>query len=101
MKINKNSVLFLFVAILVSCSESESEDKNYVFVEQYCSIVTVGGIIGIQEKCYEIGDIVTAESKSDTFIMVRIADGPQINDKVGPWSFQELLEVPLTYVEVY
>lgn len=99
MKVTNSIVLSLLVFLFFNCSDNELESKEYVFVEKYCATIVVGGVVGLQEKCYEIHDVVLAETRSDTFITIRISNGPQISDTPGPWSFQELLDVPLIYLK--
>jgi len=98
---NKSTPILLIVlfTLFFYCTDESQEKTEYIFVEKYCTTITVGGVVGIQEKCYEVGDVVLAEFESNTAITVRIAKGPQINDASGPWSFQELLEIPLVYLK--
>ena len=91
-------ILILYLTCFFSCNDNPLEKNEYVFVKKYCTNVTLGGVVGIKKQCYEIGEEVLAVSKSDTTIKIRIANGPQINNTPGPWSFQEFLEIPLDYL---
>ncbi len=90
-------VLFLlFTIILVtSCKKSTNDEKDYLFVKPYCATVTVGGVVGIAEKCFKLGDSVKGTKTNDGSIRVRIAAHSAVND--GPpssSSFQEFLNIP-------
>ena len=100
MSFNKFLITLFSIIFFLSCSKTETENRNFVFVKKYCTTITVGGIIGIKEQCYEVGDEVIAELTSNNSITIRIANGPQIKDESGPWSFQELLEIPLEFVKL-
>ena len=76
-------------------------DQTYVFKQAYCATVTVGGVVGLDEKCYKIGDIVSGKEITSGKLTIRIAEHSTLND--GPpssASYQEFLDVPLNYLEV-
>ena len=90
----------LAITISSSCNDKKiAEDLNiYTFTKAYYENISVGGVVGIVEKCYEINDIVTAESITNSSIIIRIAVHTELNDSKGPWNYQELLEIPFEYV---
>lgn len=100
--------IFLLLSLIASiyaiesCTkESNATTQNYVFTKPYCTTVTVGGVVGLSEKCYKIGDIVTGQENTSGKITVRIAEHSALND--GPAtsaSYQEFLDVPLDYLAI-
>jgi hypothetical protein len=88
--------LMLIILILGSCEKKTSDkESNYVFVKSYCAKVTVGGIVGLAEKCFNPGDTVSGKEVSDGMILIRIAVHSDFNDgPANPNSFQENLNVP-------
>jgi hypothetical protein len=87
----------IFLFLLGSCTNDQTiNDQTYVFTKPYCSTVTVGGVVGIAEKCYKTGDVVTGKEINSGKLTIRIAEHSSIND--GPpnsASYQEFLEVPI------
>jgi len=102
MKICCILILALLVPILGSCEKGDiKKEHSYVFLKPYSQTVTVGGFIGLAEKCYKIGDIVVGSEKSEGKITIRIAEHSSLND--GPpssASYQEFLDVPSNYMEL-
>ncbi len=94
--------IILLIVLMGSCEKDEvSKELNYVFLKKYCKTVTVGGFVGLAEKCFEIGDIVVGEKKTEEIITIRIAPHSYLND--GPptsASYQEFLDVPSDYLEI-
>lgn len=94
--------LLLFLIIIASCTNDQTiTDQTYVFTKPYCETVTVGGVVGLAEKCFKIGDIVTGKEINTGKLTIRIAEHSSLND--GPpssASYQEFLDVPLNYLEI-
>lgn len=92
----------LFLFILGSCTKDEVIfTKTFVFIKPYCATVTVGGVVGLAEKCFKIGDIVVGTETTSGKLTIRIAEHSYLND--GPptsASYQEFLDVPLNYLEI-
>ncbi len=97
-----NLTIPLFLIIIVSCTNDQTiTDQTYVFTKPYCETVTVGGVVGLAEKCFKIGDIVTGKEIKTGKLTIRIAEHSPLND--GPpsnASYQEFLDVPLNYLEI-
>ena len=96
MKTVKLIGLLLIISVLVSC-EKKSTDKEdtFVFLKSYCATVTVGGVVGITEKCFNPGDTVTGKQVNNGMVTIRIAGHSELNDlPANPNSFQEFLDVP-------
>lgn len=98
----KGLMLLLLLTTAVSCTNDQTlTDATYVFTTPYCATVTVGGVVGIAEKCYKIGDIVTGKEINSGKLNIRIAEHSALND--GPpssSSYQEFLDVPLSYLSI-
>jgi hypothetical protein len=94
--------IMIMITVLGSCDEEQvRNEQNYVFLKEYCATVTVGGILGIAERCFEIGDVMTGYQKSEGIITIRIAKHSYLND--GPpssASYQEYLDVPSDYLKL-
>lgn len=93
----------LILIIFASCTNDQTiTNQTYVFTKPYCATVTVGGIVGLAEKCYKIGDVVTGKEINAGKLTIRIAEHSSLND--GPpssASYQEFLEVPIkNYLEI-
>lgn len=98
----KGKIAFAALSIIVTLSNCNKMgfDNEYKFTNDYCATVVVGGIVGTDEKCFTKKEIVVAENVTDTSIFVRIAEHSERNDSLGPWYYQELLEVPKEHVKV-
>ena len=102
MKIIRILILALLIPILGSCEKGDiKKEQSYFFLKPYCAIVTVGGFVGLAEKCFKIGDIAVGEERIEGKVTIRIAEHSYLND--GPpsnTSYQEFLDVPSNYLEV-
>lgn len=85
---------------LGSCSsEHVLIDKTYIFTKPYCATVTVGGVVGLAERCYKIGDIVSGKENTSGKLTIRIAEHSSVNDGFpSSASYQEFLDVPINYL---
>lgn len=95
--------VMLFLSIIIgSCTKDQViTDQTYVFTKPYCATVTVGGVVGLAEKCYKIGDIVSGKENISGKLTIRIAEHSTLNDgSPSSASYQEFLDVPLNYLEV-
>jgi hypothetical protein len=96
---------FVITALLFAawgCEKDDvKEDQNYAFVAEYCTEVTVGGVVGVAEKCFKIGDVVVGYKKTNEAITIRIAEHSPINEgPVNSASYQEFIDVPVDYLLV-
>lgn len=96
----KKSLMLLSICTILGCGDKEVfQEGNFMFVSTYCATVTVGGVLGITEKCFEPGDVVEGIDKGDESITIRIAEHTERNE--GPpssSSYQEFLDVPRKYL---
>jgi hypothetical protein len=91
--------LLLFLLFLGSCTNDQTiTNQTYIFTKPYCATVTVGGVVGLAEKCYKIGDVVSGKENTSGKITIRITGHFNLND--GPNSSQEFLDVPINYLEL-
>ena len=100
----KNNILKIIALTIIiwGCEKEETLiDQDFIFVKKYCAKVTVGGVVGITERCFEIGGVIVGYKKNEGTITIRIAKHNPLND--GPpssASYQELLDVPLDYLRL-
>lgn len=90
-------ILFLFIfSTMLSCDKvNNNKETNYVFVSRYCATITVGGVVGLAEKCFNVGDNVKGKLVLNGMVTIRVAEHSALND--GPptsASYQEFLNVP-------
>ena len=101
MKTLKVFTTLLIFSILFSCKKKTDVQYSYVFVKPYCATVTVGGVVGIAQRCFAIGDIVQGKQAENGTITIRIAGHTALND--GPpssASYQEFLDVPAEHLKL-
>jgi hypothetical protein len=98
------NLIYLFILTLgiISCSsDDETENNEYEFISEYSTIVTVGGVIGISERIFEIGETYSATDQSTNMITIRIAEHSERNDDCpNSWCYQELLDVPREFLQL-
>ena len=96
--------IFLVIISLVfnSCSsDSETSKERFEFIVEYSAQVTVGGVIGITERTFAIGEVYTGTDNGDGTVTIRIAEHSELNnDCPNSWCYQELLEVPVEYLKL-
>ena len=88
--------------------DAEYQDKsfnNYKFVKPYSATITVGGIVGITNKSFKVGDVFEGFQQPNKNISIRIAPAPtgflkDVNKIHNSASYQEFLEVPFDYLAV-
>ena len=101
----KNCKLLVIIALIVTplgcAKEKPSGKQEYIFLKRYCATVTVGGVVGLAERCFEIGEVVVGFEKTNATVTIRIAEHGPLND--GPpsnTSYQEFLDVPSDYLRL-
>jgi hypothetical protein len=74
------------------------KNKPYIFTQPYCEKVTVGGVVGVREKCFKIGDTIVGKKLKNGKIKIRIAKHSKVNEgKPSNMSYQEFMEIPMSY----
>jgi hypothetical protein len=94
--------LGLLIGCLISCEKKATpQEDTYVFVKSFCARVTVGGFVGITEKCFNVGDTVSGKVVIQGLVNIRIAGHSVLNEgPPSPNSYQEFLDVPSEYLEL-
>ena len=97
-------LIYLFILIMgtISCtSNDETENIGYEFIKEYSTNVAVGGVVGISERTFKIGEFYTGIAKGSEMITIRIAERSELNDDCpNSWCYQELLNVPSEYLKM-
>ena len=97
-------LIYLFVLTLgiISCSsDDKTENNEYEFITEYSTTVTVGGVVGISERTFEVGEVYSATDQNSDTITIRIAEHSELNDDCpNSWCYQELLDVPREYLKL-
>ncbi|MBC2838159.1 hypothetical protein [Robiginitalea sp. SC105] len=98
----KNVLQVLFLVIcLYSCSNNsgESEGERFEFIQVYTTDVTVGGVVGTEERTFEVGEIYEGTDSGGASIKIRIAEHSERNeDCPDSWCYQEFLDIPREYL---
>lgn len=94
--------LFVFMFGIISCSsDNETKNNEYQFIMEYSTTVTVGGVVGISERTFEIGEVYSGTAQGIDVIIIRIAEHSELNDDCpNSWCYQELLDVPSEFLEL-
>jgi len=94
--------LTLLIGCLISCERKAiPQEDTYIFVKSYCARVTVGGFVGITEKCYNVGDTVVGTVVIQGQVNIRIAGHSLLNEgPPSPNNYQEYLNVPSDYLKL-
>lgn len=97
-------IIYVIVLALVFVSCNSDDDNFYgefEFVTEYSATVTVGGIIGITERNFEIGEIYKGTDEGGENIKIRIAEHSKLNeDCPNSWCYQEFLDVPREFLKL-
>lgn len=101
----------LLFALLTSCGKAQKKDNQieseYIFKKAFCKEIIVGGAVGIENKCYNVNDVIMGTLQSNDYIKVRLR--PYVNeDETGltqdqinerrRLSSQEFIEIPIDYL---
>jgi hypothetical protein len=94
--------LLVIISGVFSCSsDDEIENNGYEFIAEYSSTATVGGVVGISERTFEIGEIYTGTDEGNGMITISIAKHSELNDECpNSWCYQELLDVPSEFLKL-
>ena len=90
------SLLFSF-----SCDDDGNLQEEFEFITEYSTTVTVGGVVGITERNFKIGEVYNGEDEGEEIIIIRIAEHSKLNeDCPNSWCYQEFLEVPREFLKL-
>jgi hypothetical protein len=90
-----NSLFILLILFAFACT---NEPQMYIFREKYCTEIVVGGVVGIENKCYVIGDTIYGKKTITGKIKSRLRPHFTIDDELpSNISSQEFIEIPIKY----
>lgn len=98
----KKLVYLLILTLgIISCNSNNKVLQGKVeFVSKYSTTVTVGGIVGIHKRTFEVGEIYKVTDQSGATVTIRIAKHSELNeDCPNNWCYQEILEVPKEFLK--
>lgn len=98
----KNLICFLILILgILGCSSDEDKTtKNYEFTKEYTKQITVGGVVGVSDRTFKVGETFKGKDNGET-IEIRIAEHSKLNDDCpNSWCYQELLNVPKEYLKL-
>lgn len=99
----KNIIYFLILTLgIISCNSDESKnlEGNFEFIAKYSATVTVGGVVGVRERFFEIGEAYKGSDEGKETIRIRIAKHSELNDNCpNSMCYQEFLDVPRKFVK--
>ncbi len=98
------SLLVVF-ATFISCNKNDDEnilvDKDFEFVAEYTATVTVGGVVGITERTFNVGEVYKGIDNGAETITIRIAEHTELNEDCPSSScYQEFLSVPRGFLKI-
>lgn len=94
--------LFILTSSLWNCTSDQVDprEQSFIFIYEYTATITVGGVVGISERAFEVGEIYEGTDKGNSTIQIRIAKHSELNnDCPNSWCYQELLDVPSAFLE--
>jgi len=91
----------LLVLIVASCdNDKEIIQGEFEFITEYSATLTVGGVIGITERTFNIGEVYKGIDNGGETITIRIAEHTELNEDCPDSScYQESLEVPREFLK--
>ena len=98
----KKIICYFILALgVISCS---SDDKavqgEFEFINEYKTMVTVGGVVGVNERTFKKGETYIGTDEGKETITIRIAEHSALNDNCpNSWCYQEFLEVPREFLK--
>ncbi|MDH5380830.1 MAG: hypothetical protein OEW75_08260 [Cyclobacteriaceae bacterium] len=91
--------LILFSTLFGCQKNTIAIHGTFEFIKEYTTTITVGGIVGITEKTFNVGEVYQGTDQGKDYITIRIADHSYFNDDCpNSWCYQELLDVPREYL---
>lgn len=93
---------FILTLVIISCNSDEktSLEGNFEFTNEYSATITVGGVVGITQKTFEVGEIYKGIDDGKETITIRIAEHTKLNDNCpSNTCYQEFLNVPKKFLK--
>ena len=93
------SVLIIFIT---SCNKDKVIIQGeFEFTTQYSATILVGGVVGITDETFEIGEVYSGTDNGEKDITIRIVEHTELNeDCPNSWCYQEFLEVPRKFLKL-
>ncbi len=93
--------LFILTVGIISCSaDNDNLEIEFEFISEYSTTVMVGGIVGIKERTFKIGEIYKGTDEGGKNVTLRIAEHTELNDDCpNSTCYQELLGVPREFLK--
>ncbi len=93
---------FILTLGIISCgSDDENSQVEFEFITEYSATISVGGVVGISERNFEIGEIYKGTDEGGETIKIRIAEHSELNeDCPNSWCYQEFLDVPQEFLKL-
>lgn len=93
----------VFVLIgMISCNNDDDNSilqGRFKFVTAYSARVNFGGVMGVNERTFEVGEIYEGTYSGGKTIKIRIAGNSELNEDCHEsWCPQQLLFVPMSYL---
>lgn len=94
--------IFIIISGIISCSsDDENKSDKYEFIKAYSTTVTVGGVVGITQRMFEVGEVYEGTHNDSDSVSIRIAEHSELNDDCpNSWCYQELLDVPIEFLKL-
>ncbi|SFD30767.1 hypothetical protein [Flavobacterium phragmitis] len=93
--------LILTLGILACSSDEVKATKNFEFTAEYTTQITVGGVVGVSNRTFKVGETFTGTDNGKETIKIRIAEHSTLNDNCpSNTCYQEFLEVPRVYLKL-
>lgn len=100
----KKMICFLILTLgILACSSEENArvEGNFEFIAPYTTQITVGGVVGIQERTFKIGETFSGISEGNGDVTIKIAEHSVLNDNCpSNTCYQEFLNVPRKYLKL-
>ena len=97
------AVLLSVFIVFVSCSKEPTavlSAANYEFITEYTTNITVGGIVGVAQRTFNVGEVYSGSDEVNANITLRITAHTKNNENCpNPWCYQEFLEVPRIFLQ--
>lgn len=94
--------MILTLGFLACSSEENSPAKgNFEFTTSYTTRITVGGVVGILDRTFKVGETFSGVDEGNGDITIRIAEHSALNDNCpSNTCYQEFLSVPSKYLRL-
>ncbi|WPO80427.1 hypothetical protein [Flavobacterium sp. KACC 22761] len=95
--------LLILTMGLLACSSEENTQAtaDFEFITPYTTHITVGGVVGIIDRTFKVGETFKGVDEGKDDITIRIAEHSVLNDNCpSNTCYQEFLNVPRKYLKL-